>query len=514
MKDKKKFEYISIINIVLTILIFLIGMVFVYVNLVQYKAGLNADIASEGLLAKVMWESKEWIPSEWYASTETRLIAPANWASLFYGMTKNICLSMGIACTVVGIFIMGSLWYLCKQLPFTMTQKLVLLLCVLILPNNRIMIELMFTHAGYYAAHVALYFLTMALYIKMIKNDVVKKGEILFNLLLHFIIGIQGSRGILMITGPLLAVEFVRHIYLWWSKQKVKREDIFVGCFVIVTNVVGYFGGKIPLSVKLPISKHIRNAPRKVIEDVIPNFLSAFSWEGISRVEKIVYIACLAVVVYLVIDIVVKGMKRKEIGVEKWIFLNFFASVTLTAMAVAFSTMGSSNRYYVAIYFAIAMGISILIGSDNKFIKSGLMLITCILVVINCYKFYYPMLMKQDYKQDIYAQVGEYLIQEEYEYAYGEFKSANTITVYSDGKIQVSAVDSFTDMSICKWLTSKKWYVPNVPKESKTAYVVPECRLEEMEEFLNSHSESVQFETKIGDQYIYSSDYNYSKLTD
>ncbi|MBR4982804.1 MAG: hypothetical protein IKY94_09615 [Lachnospiraceae bacterium] len=514
MKKKGTWEQKNIINIVLMVLILFIGIVFVYVNLVQYKAGLNADIASEGLLAKVIWESKEWIPSEWYFSTEARLISVANCAALFYGMTKNICLSMGLAVIVAGMFVLAGLWYLGKELSFTLTQKLLMILSVMILPNNGVMLELIFVRAGHYAFHIGLYFFTLAIYLKMLKKVKVRKLEIVINLLLHLVIGIQGSRGILMITGPLLAVEFVRHIYLWWSKQKVKREDIFVGCFVIVTNVVGYLGGKIPLSVKLPISKHIRNAPRKVIEDVIPNFLSAFSWEGISRVEKIVYIACLAVVVYLVIDIVVKGMKRKEIGVEKWIFLNFFASVTLTAMAVAFSTMGSSNRYYVAIYFAIAMGISILIGSDNKFIKSGLMLITCILFVINCYKFYYPMLMKQDYKQDIYAQVGEYLIQEEYEYAYGEFKSANTITVYSDGKIQVSAVDSFTDMSICKWLTSKKWYVPNVPKESKTAYVVPECRLAEMEEFLNSHSGSVQFETKIGDQYIYSSDYNYSKLTD
>ena len=122
MKKKKLLEHNNIVNIILTILILFIGIVFVYVNLVQYKVGLNADIASEGLLAKVMWESKEWIPDEWYFSTEARLISVANCAALFYGMTKNICLSMGLAVIVAGMFVLAGLWYLCKELSFTLTQ--------------------------------------------------------------------------------------------------------------------------------------------------------------------------------------------------------------------------------------------------------------------------------------------------------------------------------------------------------------------------------------------------------
>lgn len=514
MKKKKLLEHNNIVNIILTILILFIGIVFVYLNLVQYKVGLNADIASEGLLAKVIWESKEWIPDEWYFSTEARLISVANCAALFYGMTKNICLSMGLAVIVAGMFVLAGLWYLCKELSFTLTQKLLMILGTMILPNNMIMLELIFVRAGHYAFHIGLYFFTLAIYLKMLKKVKVRKLEIVINLLLHLVIGIQGSRGILMITGPLLAVEFVRHIYIWWSKQKVKREDIITGCFVIVINVAGYLGGKIPLSVKMPISKHIRNAPRKIVEDVIPNFFNVFSWGSISWVEKIVYIACLVLVVYLVIDIVVKGIKRKEIGVEKWIFLNFFASVMLTAMAVAFTTMGSANRYYVVIYFAIAMGISIMMQSDKKIIKSSLLFIVGILFVTNCYRLYYPWVTDNSYENNAFVQVGEYLIQEGYEYGYSDFVNANTITVYSDEKIQVSGIDTFAEMKIGKWLTSKKWYVPNVPQNSKTAYIVPDHKLNEIEEFINKNPGAIEFKTQIKHLYIYGSEYNYSKLTD
>lgn len=514
MKEKKTMKHNNLINIILAFSILFIGMVFVYVNIVQYKVGINADIAAEGLLAKVMWESKEWIPTEWYASTETRLITPANFASLFYGITKNICLSMGISCTIVGGVIIGSLWYLCKQIPFTKTQELLIIFLVLMLPNNRIIIELMFIHAGYYATHVALYFLTLAMYVKMLKREKVGMAEILFNLLLHFLLGIQGTRGILIITGPLLAVEFIRHIYMWWCGQREKLEDIVIGCFVFASNIVGYFGGKFSLSVKLPMSRNIRKAPLKFGEEIIPNFLNVFSWGSLSLVEKISYAVCLCLIVYLAIDIMVKGIKRKRVKEEEWIFFNFFISVILTTAALTFTTIEVANRYFVVIYFAMAIGIAILMKRDVKIVKKSLIIVIGILFVANCYRVYYPMIAEHNYEQNAHMQVGEYLLQEGYEYGYSDFANANTITVYSDGKIQVSAIDTFSEMNICKWLTSNKWYVPNVPQNSKTAYIVPDHKLNEIEEFINKNPGAVEFKTQIGHLYIYGSEYNYSKLTD
>ena len=84
----------------------------------------------------------------------------------------------------------------------------------------------------------------------------------------------------------------------------------------------------------------------------------------------------------------------------------------------------------------------------------------------------------------------------------------------NDGKVQVSAIDSFSTMTICKWLTSKKWYVPNVPLESKTAYILSDSYLEEFDVFLQEHKDTVEFKTKIGMFNIYGSEYNYSQLTD
>lgn len=511
MNERKILKKENIFCALLLILTITMGIMFIYINLVQYKLGLNADIAAEGLLAKVIWESKEWVPDEWYFSTESRLISVADCAAVFYGMTKSICLSMGVACIVAGTFIIGGAYYLCEELNFTPTQKLLFLLLLMVLPNNKDEIELLFIYAGHYAFHIGLYFFTLIIYLKMLKKKKISKAMASIVIMLHFVIGVQGVRGILMITGPLMAVEVLRCVYSFWKERKWEKTAIV---YVLLLNVTGYLGGKLPMSIGQPLSRNIRKAPQKFIQNVLPDFLSTFDWKHIPVMEKVVYMLLLVVVIYMTINIIVKGIKKEKIEEENWIFMNFFVSVFLTMVALVFTTVVSSNRYFVVIYLTIAMGVTILMGRGNSIIKSCLIFMIAILFVGNCSRFYKPMLTDKSYEEHIYMQVGEYLMAEGYDYAYADFEVANTATVYNDGKIQISAVNSFTDMSICKWLTSKNWYVPNVPKESKTAYIVSDYRLPEMEEFLHEHQDEVEFKTKIDIYNIYGSDYNYSKLTD
>ena len=127
MKEKQIFDKKNIGNIFLGILIVLLGAAFVYINLAQYRSGLNADVAAEGLLARVMWESKEWLPKEWYWGNELRIISTPNIAALLYGISESMCLSMGLSCIVAGAFVIGGVYYLCQALDFSVIQKLLLI---------------------------------------------------------------------------------------------------------------------------------------------------------------------------------------------------------------------------------------------------------------------------------------------------------------------------------------------------------------------------------------------------
>ena len=50
-------------------------------NIMHYHYRINADIASEGILARLIWESGEWIPSTWCVAMETRIFDIANLAA-------------------------------------------------------------------------------------------------------------------------------------------------------------------------------------------------------------------------------------------------------------------------------------------------------------------------------------------------------------------------------------------------------------------------------------------------
>lgn len=514
MREKQFFDKKNIGNIFLGILIFSLGAVFVYVNLVQYKLGLNADVAAEGLLARAMWESKEWLPKEWYWGNELRIISTPNIAAFFYGISKSMCLSMGISCIVAGGFVIGGVCYLGQALNFSVTQKLLLIFLTMMLPNNKVQIELMYIYAAYYAFHVGTYFLTLGIYTKLLKKQKVGIVTIGIACLLHFLIGMQGVRGLLMITGPLMAVEVLRRIYLWWSRKEWKNGNNLITGVVVLLNILQYLGGKFPKSVGHSLSRNIRKAPQKLFGTVIPDFLNTFDWRNISTIEKIIFIICICLVLYLAANIMLKGIRKKEIPQDEWIFMNFFVSVLLTMAALTFTTVESSSRYFLAVYFAIAMCLSMLMGKEKRILRIGLFGVIVILFAGNYGRVYKPMLTDKSYENHIFAQVGEYLLQEGYEYAYADFERANTITVFMDGKIQVSPVNSFSQMDVCKSLSSRKWYVPNVPKESKTAYIISDSRMPEMEEFLSKHSGEVELKKKIGILNIYGSDYNYSVLTD
>lgn len=69
----------------------LIGVIIIFVtNISHYNYKMNSDIGAEAVLGRLIWDSREIIPSSWYPSTETRIIATPQVAALFHGMTGDM----------------------------------------------------------------------------------------------------------------------------------------------------------------------------------------------------------------------------------------------------------------------------------------------------------------------------------------------------------------------------------------------------------------------------------------
>lgn len=108
-----------------------------------------------------------------------------------------------------------------------------------------------------------------------------------------------------------------------------------------------------------------------------------------------------------------------------------------------------------------------------------------------------------------YAQIAQWMQEQDCHYGYSTYDSANAITGACNGAVQVSAVADLGTLEICRWLTDSDWYVPSLPVEMKTAYIVPKSLEERFSSNREAHADiTVGLETE--NYTVYIAEHNYT----
>lgn len=487
-------------------------------NLFHFNYMMNADLASDAILARLIWTSKEIIPGTWYKAAETRIISTPNFAAFFYGLTGNMVLAEGMACCLMTLFILFAIVFFGKRAGFTRRETDFLVLLGLALSNNKIILELLYLFASYYAVHVAILFFTLGVYVESMEKGKMKWKSAGPALIFALCLGMQGVRGILILYGPLFGIEVIRTAYRFYChggfecKEKGEKEDRILSLWVCALLLVSFIGTCFPLSEGQEFSRNIRKGLSKLATVVLPNAKKAIGFEQANIYGKVILIILVVITCFMLVEIMCRMWKKEPIEAVSWAFLVICASPVVTALIISFTTFNDSERYYFLLIYAMAFAV-VLTGRriSGRWRTAGEILIA-IFVIINVYTVYLPILESREPPEtDAYA-VGKYLEENGCQTAYSTFDNANRITVLTNGRVQVSAVSSVDKMDICKWMTSTQWYVPNVPFEERTAYIIPESQQEKFEIFLTEHKNDVDFVRKIGEYSIYASNYNFSVL--
>lgn len=487
----------------------------VYTNLFHYCYEMDADIASEAVLARLIWESGEWIPKSWYPGSELRFWQTPNLAALFYGITHNMYTAMGGACIVMTVGILLSAYFFISQMPYDRTQKLAFLLLCLVIPNNILILELLYVFASYYAIHVIIMFIIMGIYTRLINEKQTHHLWLCVTILMSFMLGMQGVRGILIINGPLMVTEILRQLYLIYIGERWDNKGnwlVFGWCAVLL--IAGYAGTLLPFSVGQGVSKNIRKSFIKLAERVFPDFGICLGWPEIG-LWIFVYLSLLVITTSVLLLYIIKILQKRSNDNSVWTCLALWISAPITALIVMFTTIESSHRYYFMVYFVMAFGfiyfISLFKEKSVVLYRSGYVIVL-ILSLFQVNTFYRPIIQSEEPIGTSEYKVSQYLLDNGYHTAYATFESANTMTVLSGGTVRVAAVASVDKMDACRCLSSSEWYVPNVPYKSATAYIVTEKENEEFGRLYGQHTEDIQLMTQIDKYMIYVSDYNFSCL--
>lgn len=500
-------------------IVLFISLIFL-TNLGHYNYVMNSDIGAEAILGKVIWESGQNVPDNWYSSTEARVVTTPNVAALFYGICHSKNLAMGLACCTMTLLIVVTGYYFGKMIRLSLNSILLLVLLILSIPNNFEILQILYLFACYYSVHVIALFITLGTYSGFLRTGENKEGMLWIGMgicmIVVFLLGLQGMRGILILYGPLLGLEIIRRLYLLYCRKKQAKLDnmitIWVGCLLLHN----FIGTRFPFSVGQNFSRNIRKGFSKLHAVVLPDMGRAIGFENTHMVGKVCLFILLLGVVYVFAEIIWKMIMRKELKVKEWSFLLLCISPVLTALIVAFTTVESSARYYFVILFAMGLS-AVLFVEELSGRKMWLKVLTgvgiALLVIMNMKDIYGSIIQGEEPTHAEAYQTVCFLEENGYDMAYTTFEHANMLTVLSDGKVKVAAVASVEKMDVCKWLSCKDWYVPNVPCEMRTAYVITDANMEKFQEFLLQHKEEVFFLTEIGNYHIYVSNYNFSTLS-
>lgn len=324
-------------------------------NIYHYCYKMNADIASEALLAQVIWESGEWIPQSWYPSTELRICQTPNLAALFYGIVKSMTLAMGLACVVMTLGILASGYFFISQCSFGRRHKLMFLLLCLVVPNHFVTLELLYLFGSYYAVHVIILFLTLGIYARLINRKRVHPVWMILMAVLSLVIGMQGVREIQILNLPLVVTEILRQLYLVYEKTWNRKSMKTAGWCIMLLGA-GVAGTLFPFSVEQSIHRNMRRGFMKLFEVVFPDVKVCLGLTEIGIEGYILYVILLLISIVAAICCVCQIIARRCKNNDIWIYAMFWISLGVTMLAVAFTTLVSSQRYYFVLFFAMAFG--------------------------------------------------------------------------------------------------------------------------------------------------------------
>lgn len=484
------------------LLLFVYFTVFMYLNMVKYAQHVDSDIAAEALLAREIWVEKTLTPDTWIASTERYVFGMPAVAALFYGLTGSMQMAVGCACVLIGGILSVSFYCFLRKMELSRQASVVSLLALCALPINGLLNEgqmvpyiqsLLFLFADYYALHSILLFSSIIFYLclKEKQRGCFRDGIIwLFLFGVATLVSFGGQRCLQMIILPLMLAEVIcLFVESKHFTEKLPRPRFlatgFVATLALAFLVSTLYKGQADYIVYL---QNPQEAMHRLFEIVPAAVLEGFGVAGNARlgtVDSLMQImiwAFLALVGYGFIILCKDGGRIPS--KQKQSLSLLVISFGVTAFVVVMTSAAVAYNYFLVSWFIAVLMTGIMVDYFRKE-KSAfgeiILAAVCLFALLNLGYTYKDAITTQDNLSD-YEEVADFLIEEGIEYGYAEFWDAGRISLIRDGAVTMGHSYQIENPQMYWWLTSTKWYPPNLPEQMRTAYVVRTVKKDSFEE--------------------------------
>lgn len=549
--SEKKSKKLTAANagIILTGMVWLLLLIymglFVYLNMVKYTQHVDSDIAAEALLSREIWVEKDLAPDSWISSTERRIVAVPALSSLFYGMSGSMVFSMGISCVIVGGLLLASIAFTLKRCGVSRLGTATALLALCALPINGLrndgqmvpfVMLLWFLFAGYYAMHCICLFLCIAFYLYLrntnfgsgsefsLRTDSEKKASaahrqklfatgMAWFVLTAFCGGLSlsGMRCLQVVALPLLVWEILLLFFesSCMAKPLPRKRWVAAG-FILSLLAAGILAMFYPShkdyslyieTADLMVDRLTHHVPAAVLECL--GIAGNCSLTSFAAMMQLGILAVVAMTLYGL------SFMKKFSFAQRALIQALGASFLLTVFIETVTSAETASNYFFVIWFVIIAVFAALITHFEKAAPHFAKLIVgavCIFALCNLLYTYRDCVTAEDNLRE-YEEVITYMDSRGIDHGYAEFWDASRICLMTDGRITMGHCYRMEDLCMYWWLTSTKWYVPSLPEQMSTAYVVEVKDKEKFEaQFEDSSIVTCEFEN---DRFaVYTSDFN------
>ena len=450
--DKIKNIYIASI---LTCITFLVT----YTVFVSMHKFIDADLASETLLARECVREKSLVPLGWGYSTEIRLLNTQLISAPLFVFIKNWDLVRAITSLISCAILFFTGWKLQSVVGIKKTWVKFLCSTLLSCPWSSLNFYVI-GWGNYYIPHIVLGFLTLIMFIPLMNGSEqkMKKRLVLFYFL-AFISGLSTIRYILIYQFPLTLSSV---ILSYNRKDKAKRvtfselKDFFLGNKILRVSIIALFLSGIGYVFNNAVLHKLYNFSQwndvtfnnfgdVSLLNLFSTILKAFGYqENIAvftpsgLVNVFVYIALVFFVICMV-----KALLG-DITIEKRLVL-VFTICTIAFNSFLYYHTEFIARYYITILPYMIVCIAIFIDSEKLGVLKRYFVGTAFSLCIFVSSFTSIQgYLTRDSNKDMYP-VMEFLNKKvsedsDYSFGYSTFDYANLITYFTDEKIEVATV--------------------------------------------------------------------------
>ena len=462
--------------------------VFALINLHTLDRFCNSDVYADMQVARRMWEQKTLFPDGWIFGNQFYVIATPVLAAVFYGITGNINVAMGLATEVMTVLIFLSLFWMLRSF---VSDKLSYLVCCLLLLASGISpdgpyalnVLLFFTQASFYACYLITMFIVFGDYVRAVHSAKARWFTWLLSLALCFATGMQSLRQTVVMVLPIIACEcFLALRRVLQHKNPWDRTNLG-SAIRAVSYAVANIAGKMTMD-RLDVPNDSIYGQMQIIPlqewfaRLVPVKDAFAEISGLDYMflgdAGILFTVSVLFWILLVIAAAVMWLgriNRQETDLELcWLLcLVGMIGVILSTVVLNITIRGI---YLFTWYPLLGLSAVILLNRLSPKLQMGLITLICALSMGSLYECYVPSAERILFHQDTAASLMcDWAMENGYEYVYGDYwGTAPQIAVCAEGDLEAGSWHTTNNIFIAeKFNTPQDIY--GAEENAKALYV-------------------------------------------